>query len=211
MRLVLALASFGLLAAGCRPDASNPADRPTADDKAETSESAATPAEDVPETYRLPGVAAERPASDSGGMWTVAPDSSAPLEQPTVALDEAAADAPFSDEYVYAYLDAASQNDVDAMLDQYADRVRYYDWGVVGHDRIRADKEQYTQRWPRRAFVLVKDPELAVRGAMATVRLDYTFEAAGEGRKRTGTAWTTLTYAFDGREWKIVEERGGTR
>jgi len=206
MRIVPALFFLLALASGCRPDAQ--AERSTADDQATTT----APAEAAPKTYTLPSVQAERPSVDSSA-WTIAPNAG-PTEQAPIAIDEAdgaVTDASFSDAYAYAYLNAATQNNVGAMLDQYADRVTYYDWGVVGHDRIRADKEAYTARWPRRAFTLTNDPQISANGNAASVRLDYTFEVAGENRKRTGTAWTALVYAFDGREWKIVEERGGTR
>lgn len=113
-----------------------------------------------------------------------------------------------------AYLAVSAQNDVEAVLDLYAPQVRYYALGTVGRSRLRQDKDAYFERWPDRTFALEAAPRIAFSdgGRTATVRLSYGFEVYGGTRRRSGRAWTDLTYRRDAAgAWKIVAENGGTR
>lgn len=194
----------------CRPDA------PPSPAPAKTP----VPAErDAPQTYRLPSVKAERadaPAADGPGAWTVRSDGDGMPEAEAQDLPDRRARAyDVLPGYADAYFAALSGYDVDAMLALYADRVRFYDLGVVSRDAIREDKQRYVRRWPERIYTPDGAPDIAYDAVtrQATVRLTYAFAVGAPGRKRAGRAWTELVYESpdDGRSWQIVAERGGTR
>jgi peptidoglycan hydrolase-like protein with peptidoglycan-binding domain len=55
-------------------------------------------------------------------------------------------------DYVGAFVLAGLDPHVGAEADFFADRVRYYDEGVIGREQIRRDLQRYTARWPERRF-----------------------------------------------------------
>jgi hypothetical protein len=63
-------------------------------------------------------------------------------------------------DYVGAFVLAGLDPHVGAEADFFADRVRYYDQGVLGREKIRQDLQRYAARWPERRFWL--DGDIAV-------------------------------------------------
>jgi peptidoglycan hydrolase-like protein with peptidoglycan-binding domain len=55
-------------------------------------------------------------------------------------------------DYVGAFVLAGLDPRVGAEADFFADRVQYYDQGVMSRDQIREDLKQYAARWPERRF-----------------------------------------------------------
>jgi len=60
-------------------------------------------------------------------------------------------------DYVGAFVLAGLDPHVGAEADFFADRVRYYDEGVIGREQIRRDLQRYAARWPERRFWLDGD------------------------------------------------------
>ena len=55
-------------------------------------------------------------------------------------------------DYVAAYVLAGLDKNVGAEAEFFADRVQYYDQGVMDREKIRQDLKRYDQRWPERHF-----------------------------------------------------------
>jgi peptidoglycan hydrolase-like protein with peptidoglycan-binding domain len=55
-------------------------------------------------------------------------------------------------DYVAAYVLAGLDKNVGAETEFFADRVQYYDQGVMDHEKIRQDLKRYDERWPERHF-----------------------------------------------------------
>lgn len=64
-------------------------------------------------------------------------------------------------DYVAAFVLAGLDPTVGAELDFFADRVRYYDQGMLDRAEIRADLQRYDARWPERRFWLAGDVDAA--------------------------------------------------
>jgi peptidoglycan hydrolase-like protein with peptidoglycan-binding domain len=64
-------------------------------------------------------------------------------------------------DYVAAFVLAGLDPHVGAELEFFGDRVRYYNNGVIGRDKIRADLQRYDARWPQRSFWLAGDLNVA--------------------------------------------------
>jgi peptidoglycan hydrolase-like protein with peptidoglycan-binding domain len=60
-------------------------------------------------------------------------------------------------DYVAAFVLAGLDPHVGAELEFFGDHVRYYNNGVIGHEKIRADLQRYDARWPERSFWLAGD------------------------------------------------------
>ena len=60
-------------------------------------------------------------------------------------------------DYVGAFVLAGLDPHVGAEADFFADRVRYYDDGVISREQIRRDLQRYAARWPERRFSLDGD------------------------------------------------------
>ena len=60
-------------------------------------------------------------------------------------------------DYIAAFVLAGLDPHVGAEVDFFADRVQYYDQGVIGREKIREDLRRYAARWPERRFWLAGD------------------------------------------------------
>ena len=55
-------------------------------------------------------------------------------------------------DYVAAFVLAGLDKNVAAETEFFADRVQYYDQGVMDREKIREDLKRYDERWPERHF-----------------------------------------------------------
>ena len=58
-------------------------------------------------------------------------------------------------DYVGAFVLAGLDPHVGSEADFFADRVKYYDQGVMDREKIREDLQDYAARWPQRHFWFV--------------------------------------------------------
>jgi hypothetical protein len=120
----------------------------TARTSAERTEAASAPAATV-------RTSAETTESASAPPATVqTSDSSGPASAPpaTGSTDEFSAER--LRDYVAAYVLAGLDKNVGAEAEFFADRVQYYDQGVMDRENIRKDLKRYDERWPERHFWL---------------------------------------------------------
>jgi len=55
-------------------------------------------------------------------------------------------------DYVAAFVLAGLDRNVGAETEFFADRVQYYDQGIMDRENIREDLKRYDERWPERHF-----------------------------------------------------------
>jgi hypothetical protein len=55
-------------------------------------------------------------------------------------------------DYVAAFVLAGLDKNVGAETELFADRVEYYDQGIMDHEEVRQDLKRYDERWPERHF-----------------------------------------------------------
>lgn len=107
-----------------------------------------------------------------------------------------------------AYLSSAA-TDPDRLLDQYADRVNYYDEGTVTRSDVLRDKRSYLERWPERSYRRISDVEITDAGAADLIRFTYEFRVSGGSRNAEGRGWAELGVQRGDGGMRIVSERGG--
>jgi peptidoglycan hydrolase-like protein with peptidoglycan-binding domain len=93
------------------------------------------------------------PAAKARTSSVITEPASAP---PATAVDTGSAAPAFSTErvrdYVAAFVLAGLDKNVGAETEFFADRVHYYDQGVMDREKIRDDLKRYDERWPDRHF-----------------------------------------------------------
>ena len=119
--------------------------------KMRTSAEITEPASAPPATARISSEAAKpAPVAARTSTETTAPASAPPA---TTSADE------FSTErlrdYVGAFVLAGLDPHVGSEADFFADRVKYYDQGVIDREQIRNDLQDYAAHWPERRFWFV--------------------------------------------------------
>ena len=116
-------------------------------------------------------------------------------------------------DYVAAYVLAGLDKNVGAEADFFADRVEYYDQGVMDRDRIRADLKRYDERWPERHFWVSGKINIEVQSDnRARVTFPLGFKLRNGNRTVTGKTNKTLVLEPAGDDLQIVavnERKGG--
>jgi len=112
--------------------------------------------------------------------------------------------------FVDGFLAKSAQDDVEGLVDMYADSVRFYKKGEVGKDFIRKDKMDYFTRWPVREYVKsgktkVYDTDDANVKKVVFVS-DYVVK--NSQKNLSGQAEFTLLVRFNGDVGAIVAEDG---
>jgi hypothetical protein len=181
---------------------------------------------------RAPRISAERaesasapPATARTSAETTEPASAPPATVQTSSNSTESASAPpatgsadhFSTErlrdYVAAYVLAGLDKNVGAEADFFADRVEYYDQGVMDRDRIRADLKRYDERWPERHFWVSGKINIEVQSDnRARVTFPLGFKLRNGNRTVTGKTNKTLVLEPAGDDLQIVavnERKGG--
>jgi peptidoglycan hydrolase-like protein with peptidoglycan-binding domain len=86
--------------------------------------------------------------------WTQTTEPASAL--PATVADTGSAALEFSSErlgdYVAAFVLAGLDKNVGAETEFFADRVQYYDQGIMDRETIREDLKRYDERWPERHF-----------------------------------------------------------
>lgn len=110
--------------------------------------------------------------------------------------------------FVSDYLAKIAGNDVNALLDLYADKVTYYRKGEASRDIVRQDKADYFARWPERSY---KPGQVAVKALpgkdgriVVTVPVAYMVKKAD--KTTSGKAVFTLTLVPAGDAYRIAGE-----
>jgi peptidoglycan hydrolase-like protein with peptidoglycan-binding domain len=108
-------------------------------------------------------------------------------------------------DYVGAFVLAGLDPTVGAEADFFADRVRYYDQGVMSREKIRQDLKRYAERWPERRFWLAGDVKIEPEnGNRVRVTFPLRYELRDGGKHSSGKIDKTLVLETAGDDLEIV-------
>ncbi len=134
------------------PETTESASGPLA--KAQTSSETTEPAPAPPASGRISPETAE-PVSDAPATRTSS-ETTEPVSAAPATVAGSSEDGDISTErlrdYVGAFVLAGLDPNVGSEADFFADRVKYYDQGVIDREKIRNDLQNYAARWPKRRF-----------------------------------------------------------
>jgi hypothetical protein len=113
-------------------------------------------------------------------------------------------------DYVGAFVLAGLDPRVGAEADFFADRVQYYDQGVMSREQIREDLKQYAARWPQRRFwfageIMVKPQN----GNRLQMRFPLRYDLRNGAQHSSGKIDKTLVLELVGEDLQIVAVNEG--
>lgn len=108
-------------------------------------------------------------------------------------------------DYVGAFVLAGLDPHVGSETDFFADRVQYYDEGVIGREKIRKDLQRYAARWPERRFWLDGDITAEPQnGNRVRVTFPLRYELRNGGKHMSGKINKTVVLEPVGDDLQIV-------
>jgi peptidoglycan hydrolase-like protein with peptidoglycan-binding domain len=108
-------------------------------------------------------------------------------------------------DYIAAFVLAGLDPHVGAEVYFFADRVRYYDQGVIGREKVREDLRRYAARWPERRFWLAGDVAIEPQnGNRVRVTFPLRYELRNGTKHLSGKIDKTLMLEPAGDDLQIV-------
>jgi hypothetical protein len=108
-------------------------------------------------------------------------------------------------DYVGAFVLAGLDPHVGSEADFFADRVQYYDEGMMNREKIRKDLQRYAARWPDRRFWLDGDITVDTQnGNRVKVTFPLRYELRNGGKHMSGKISKTLVLEPAGDDLQIV-------
>jgi peptidoglycan hydrolase-like protein with peptidoglycan-binding domain len=108
--------------------------------------------------------------------------------------------------FLRRYFDAGQSPNPDDELAFYADKVEYFDHGVVDRPYIKNELAVYDQRWPRRKYTLGDSVRVVRSGnnTVAQVRVNFEVANTEHNRRASGRTDDTFNLAKRGDSLEIV-------
>ena len=162
-------------------------------------------------TAGTPGSGAEMPAPSPPAATTpLFSESAEPASAPPATASDTVSSSPgFSTErlrdYVGAFVLAGLDPRIGSETEFFADRVQYYDEGVISREKICKDLERYAARWPERRFWL--DGDITVdpqNGNRVRVTFPLRYELRNGAKHSSGKISKTLVLKPAGDDLQIV-------
>jgi hypothetical protein len=109
-------------------------------------------------------------------------------------------------DYVGAFVLAGLDPHVGSEADFFADRVKYYDQGVIDREQIRNDLQDYAAHWPQRRFWFVGNIKIEPQHRKRVrVTFPLRYELRNGATSSSGTINKTLVLEPTGDDLQIVE------
>ena len=149
------------------------------------------------------------PRSAPAAATPIASGGVKPSPQPATVEETAPSVAGISTErlrdYVGAFVLSGLDPHVGSETEFFAERVQYYDDGVIGREKIRKDLQRYAARWPDRRFWL--DGNITVEpqnGNRVRVTFPLRYDLRKGGKHSSGKINKTLLLEPAGDDFQIV-------
>ncbi|MDQ6809559.1 MAG: peptidoglycan-binding protein, partial [Verrucomicrobiota bacterium] len=108
-------------------------------------------------------------------------------------------------DYIGAFVLAGLDPRVGSELEFFADRVRYFDDGVVDREKIRGDLHRYDAKWPRRRFWLAGDLNVEPQpDSRLRVSFPLRFDLRNGSKHSSGQVEKSLLLEVRGEDLQIV-------
>jgi hypothetical protein len=135
-------------------------------------------------------------------------DASAPKKDVNLPVDTLPAVSPErAEEFVRQYLDACETNQLEMETAYYADKVRYFDHGVVDRAFIEQDVAAFYKRWPTRSYHLFDFKVLQSRGDEAVVKFRISFQYRSPKHRVAGKTDNVFTIQRNGERMRFTSLR----
>ena len=104
-----------------------------------------------------------------------------------------------------AFVLAGLDKNVGAETEFFADRVEYYDSGLMDREKIREDLKRYDERWPERHFWVAGKIDVEPQSDnRVRVTFPLGFKLRNANRQSSGKTYKTLVLESAGDDFQIV-------
>jgi len=169
----------------------------SADSQSQSAPSATTrTSAEIMEPAPAPPATAARTSADATESVSAQPATTSADEFSTERLRD----------YVGAFVLAGLDPHVGSEADFFADRVKYYDQGVIDREKIRNDLQDYAAHWPQRRFWFVGNIKIEPpHRKRVRVTFPLRYELRNGATSSSGTINKTLVLESAGDDLQIVE------
>jgi Putative peptidoglycan binding domain len=169
----------------------------SADSQSQSASSATTrTSAEIMEPAPAPPATAARTSADATESVSAQPATTSADEFSTERLRD----------YVGAFVLAGLDPHVGSEADFFADRVKYYDQGVIDREQIRNDLQDYAAHWPQRRFWFVGNIKIEPpHRKRVRVTFPLRYELRNGATSSSGTINKTLVLESAGDDLQIVE------
>ena len=160
---------------------------------------APTPRAELP-----PALVASAQSSPASSNATIQPETQ-PIGSPSTEPSATNMSTERLRDYVGAFVLAGLDPHVGSETDFFAERVQYYDEGVIGREKIRKDLQRYAARWPERRFWLDGDITAERQnGNRVRVTFPLRYELRNGGKHSSGKINKTVVLEAASDDLQIV-------
>jgi peptidoglycan hydrolase-like protein with peptidoglycan-binding domain len=153
-----------------------------------------------PSPARVASAQSSPPSSDA----TIQPETQ-PIGSPSTERSTTNISTERLRDYVGAFVLAGLDPHVGSETDFFAERVQYYDEGVILREKIRKDLQRYAAHWPERSFWLDGDITAEPQtGNRVQVTFPLRYELRNGGKHSSGKINKTLVLEAAGDDLQIV-------
>jgi peptidoglycan hydrolase-like protein with peptidoglycan-binding domain len=193
-----------------------PAVATTADDRAVGSETwrrLRTGEQQAPKNARVaPTPRVELPPANVASVQSSPASSDATIQPETQPIDSPSKERSTANisterlrDYVGAFVLAGLDPHIGSETDFFAERIQYYDEGVIGREKIRKDLQRYAARWPERRFWLDGDITAEPQNEnRVRVTFPLRYDLRNGGKHSSGKINKTLVLEAAGDDLQIV-------
>ena len=158
----------------------------------------------TPRTEPSPARVASAQSSSASSDATVQPEVK-PIGSPSTERSTTNISTERLRDYVGAFVLAGLDPHVGSETDFFAERVQYYDEGVILREKIRKDLQRYAAHWPERSFWLDGDITAeSQNGNRVRVTFPLRYELRNGGKHSSGKINKTLVLEAAGDDLQIV-------
>ena len=158
----------------------------------------------TPRTEPSPARVASAQSSSASSDATVQPEVK-PIGSPSTERSTTNISTERLRDYVGAFVLAGLDPHVGSETDFFAERVQYYDEGVILREKIRKDLQRYAAHWPERSFWLDGDITAEPQnGNRVRVTFPLRYELRNGGKHSSGKINKTLVLEAAGDDLQIV-------
>ena len=144
-------------------------------------------------------------SSPASSDATIQPPETQPIGSPSTERSATNMSTERLRDYVGAFVLAGLDPHVGSETDFFAERVQYYDEGVIGREKIRKDLQRYAARWPERSFWLDGDITAEPQnGNRVRITFPLRYELRNGGKHSSGKINKTLVLEATGDDLQIV-------
>jgi hypothetical protein len=116
------------------------------------------------------------------------------------------------EDFIREFMSLSESDNLSAILELYANEVRYYDRGLVDKNAIRRDKLAYMRRWPVRKYKVISAIKISASDNPDVKQVEFqcSFQVQNDKKSISGVSHSVLMVKNEVDKMVIIKETGET-